>query len=575
MASAPASATSSLTFQRLSGSDRYQTAGVIDQTAFPTGEPTVLLADGVPGHQSDALAASGFAGLYSVGVLLTDNSNSVPSSTLSALKANKVTRVVVVGGTAAVSQAQINELQSDGYTVQTPFQGATRYQTMQMLDNDMAGQVGSDASGNPTAILASGADNHLVDALSAGSLAYSRHFPIILTNSTSSSLQPEAAQVMSRLAIKHLIVAGGTAAIPSAQYSPAPTGVTQVDVEAGKDRSETSKVLADYAITNKWLKATNMDLARGDDGADALAGAPFGGLQGYPTLVTNSPSDVGSAPAFATEHASTLVGTSYVFGGTAAVPASQLGAVQSAGQGPQAPAAPAGTFGTATGTSPVVSAISPTSFTQNNLAYTYSSTDTYQLVQPSSTPGGSASCVADSYAEFQARLSDGDAVSGNYQPAGTSTFCLNDIAPHPPSTVSAATATSGSGVTVTWSAPSTAATDNLSGYSIYRATASSAVPVGGTVPVYTCPAAYTTASGASFQTPPAAPYASVVTVPTSSSSSSYSYTDATATSGNEYCYAVSSQAPDAGGTPQTGTATPANASSVPLTAADPGAVKAA
>src|SRR5579884_1554186 len=116
-----ASATSSFTLNRLAGSDRYQTAGVIDQAAFPSGEPTALLADGVSGHQSDALAAAGVEGIYGIGVLLTDNTNSVPSSTMSALSANHVTKIVVVGGTSAVAQAQIDQLKSAGYQVSTPY----------------------------------------------------------------------------------------------------------------------------------------------------------------------------------------------------------------------------------------------------------------------------------------------------------------------------------------------------------------------------------------------------------------------------------------------------------------------
>ncbi|HEX5268105.1 MAG TPA: hypothetical protein VFW24_15165, partial [Acidimicrobiales bacterium] len=44
----PARATDSFTLQRVQGNDRYQTAGAINQAAFPSGEPTALLADGVP-----------------------------------------------------------------------------------------------------------------------------------------------------------------------------------------------------------------------------------------------------------------------------------------------------------------------------------------------------------------------------------------------------------------------------------------------------------------------------------------------------------------------------------------------
>ena len=555
---APAHATAAFTLSRLAGADRYLTASAIDQAAYPSGEPTVLLADGLSRHQSDALSAAGVEGAFGVGVLLTDDTGTVPSSTLSALSANKVQKIVVVGGTSAVTQSQINQLQSKGYQVTTPYQGASRWQTMKMVDESMGG-AGADASGNATAILASGEDTHLVDALSAGGISYAKHFPIILTNSTGPGLQPEAQQVISDMGIKHLIVVGGTASIPATEYSPPPSGVTKVDVESGKDRSETSKVLADFAISSSWLTDTHLTVARGDDGADALAGAALSGVRGWPTVVTNSPSDNGSSTAFATEHTSTLNGTSYVFGGTSAVPDSQLSAIQKAGQGGSQTGspAPAGTFGTAAGTTPAVTGEDTSTFTEGGLTYTYKSGDTYQLVTTSSNPGSSPTCTTDSFGDFQSRLTNGDSVSGNYQPTGTSTFCLNDIAPHAPSSVTATTNTSGSGVTVSWTPPSTAGTDNISAYTVWRATATEQIPMSGQ---FSCPAAYNNAPGTSPQNPPTSSngYQAVATV---QGAASNTYNDTSATSGNSYCYAVSSDALAPAGTgpnsTQIGTAQPA------------------
>jgi len=317
----------------VAGADRFATADQIDRKAFPAGEPTVFLADGMLGHQSDALAASGLEGLRTQGVLLTDNTGQVPPNTLTALGGNKVTTVNVLGGTAAVSSAQITQLRTAGYTVNTPYQGATRYDTMKMVDETIgAANVGTDTSGKKTGLLASGDDTHLVDALSAGGLAYSKHFPIILTNSSSPTLQPQAAQVISDLGITALIVVGGTAAVPASQYAGL-AGVTIDHVATGSDRSATSKDLSEYAISQRWDVNTGMSLARGDDGADALAAAPLIGGGKLPQLVTNSPTDVGSATAFASAHASTLAGPSPALGGPVAVPDQQLSAIATAGGG--------------------------------------------------------------------------------------------------------------------------------------------------------------------------------------------------------------------------------------------------
>ena len=551
----PVHADASFTFSRLSGTDRYATAGAIDQAAFPSGSPTVLLADGLPAHAPDALAASGVEGVDGIGVLLTDNTSSVPANALTALSSNKVHNIAVVGGTASVSSAQVSELKSKGYNVVTPFQGQTRYQTMEMIDASIKpSQVGTDANGNPTAILASGDPAHYVDALSAGALAYAKKFPIILTNSTSSTLQPEAQQVITQLGIKDLIVVGGTASIPASQYNPKPSGVTQVENKAGSDRSATSAALADYAISQKWLAPTNLDLARGDDGSDALAGAAFGGIKGYPTVITIDKTHDGSTTSFAQEHTSTLTGTSYIFGGTDAVPAQQASDVETAAGA--ASTAPAGSIAPTSGQ--VVTAAGQSTFAQSGYSYTYTPSDTYQLTTTASTPGASPSCSASSFSAFQSALTDGDVVTGTYSTPGKSTFCLNDQAPHPPSTVTAAPNTTVGGVTVTWSAPSTAGTDAVSSYTVWRAPATENVPNAPQLG-YACPSLPSTAAGTSPQTPPSSPYVSLASIPSSSGSGgTFSYPDNSATAGttsNEYCYAVSSVSPDATGGTQTGTAT--------------------
>lgn len=329
LAATAAHATSTFTFTRIGGADRYATAGLFDQAS---GSPAAItFADGLPGHQSDALAASGYGGVNTLGMLLTDNTNTIPANTQSALTSNGVKTVTILGGTAAVSSAQQTALQSAGFTV-TRIGGNTRFDTMQALDDTLAGKTGKDSSGNNVGILASGNDNHLVDALSAGGVAYGQKFPVILTDSSSSTLSPQASEVISALNIKHVIVVGGTAAVPASQYASLPNGATAT-VEAGADRSATSKVFSDYAMSQGWAGNTRMELARGDDGADALGSADYAGANKLPTCVTNSPSDVGSCTAFATEHASTLAGPSVIAGGTAAVPDSEASAVATAGGG--------------------------------------------------------------------------------------------------------------------------------------------------------------------------------------------------------------------------------------------------
>jgi len=317
-----AHATSSFKFTNEFGADRYATAANNNATAFPAGVNTVVLADAIPGHQSDALAASGYAGINGYGILLTDNTNTVPAPTMSALSSLKVKNVIALGGSAAVSPAQISQLTAAGYTVTQPFQGANGYATMQAIDSSITpSSVGTSSGGLKTAILASGDSAHLIDATASSGLAYGMKFPVITTESSSATLGPEAQAVVSKLGIQKLIPVGGSAAIPTTQYSPAPTGITNVDNSAttGADRSATSVALANDASSNYGFDSplTNMILATGatfvgsttttqNDGADALSSGPLGGVTKSVTILTVSPTDPGQAVNFAKAHSSTL-----------------------------------------------------------------------------------------------------------------------------------------------------------------------------------------------------------------------------------------------------------------------------
>lgn len=191
--------------------------------------------------------------------------------------------------------------------------------------------------------------------------------------------------------------------------------------------------------------------------------------------------------------------------------------------------APAGSVAQGSVTNPTSS-----TFDQGGVGtYSYDSGDTFQLYNT-----GSQACASTTYADFQARLSTGDQVTGTYAPGGTSTYCLNDIAPNPPSTVSAATNSTDGGVTVTWNDSSTG---TVASYIVYRA-AATPPPQSGSLS-YSCPA-YTPVPGASPQTPPASPWTAVGTAADGGSGVTYTLKDTNATSGgqpaNQYCYLVAS-----------------------------------
>jgi putative cell wall-binding protein len=93
------------TVQRWSGADRYDTAAAISLGTYPQGASTAYLASGA--DYPDALAGAPVAALAGAPLLLTQR-DCVPASTLAELARLGTTKIVVLGGTSAVSDAAAN-----------------------------------------------------------------------------------------------------------------------------------------------------------------------------------------------------------------------------------------------------------------------------------------------------------------------------------------------------------------------------------------------------------------------------------------------------------------------------------
>lgn len=331
----PAQATSSFTLTRLAGSDRFGTAQQVATKAFASAA-TAIMATGF--NFPDALAASFLAGNQSGGapILLTTVHDPIPAATMSALSTLKVKNVIIVGGSSAVGDdvqstlAGTSSTNSSGGNLNVSrIAGATRYDTMQAIDTASGTTVGT-FNGKKTAFIATG--QNFPDALGAGPVAYAEKFPIILTETSGITSQTQS--TLSTLGIQQVMILGGTAAVSSAAEKQINAmGIPTVHRFAGANRSDTSKLLADYAITNFAFKNTAVDVASGDQsygGADALTSGSLGGTLSTPTIITNTVADAGQTTAFAAEHQSTLA-AGFALGGTAPLPDSIVQAIEQAG----------------------------------------------------------------------------------------------------------------------------------------------------------------------------------------------------------------------------------------------------
>jgi putative cell wall-binding protein len=248
---------------RYSGTDRYATAAAVAEAAFPdSGVGTAFVGTGTT--FPDALAGAAAAGKADAPLLLTAPT-SLPSETRSELSRLKPTKIVVLGGTGAVSssvETALKDLAGSGGVVR--LDGADRSST--------AAEVADYAfpSGAKTVYVATGLN--FPDALAGAAVASGAGAPVLLT--APGSLPAVTAKALKDLKPSTVVLLGGTASVSAAVASQieTATGAT-VSRWSGPDRYSTAVAISQHAFKS----AATVYLATGRNFPDALAGAPLGG----------------------------------------------------------------------------------------------------------------------------------------------------------------------------------------------------------------------------------------------------------------------------------------------------------
>ncbi len=258
--------------KRLAGNDRYATAAAVAQDSFPAGPvPVVYVTTGE--GAADALAA-GPAADVSGGPVLLVGRDAVPSATRAELTRLRPQRIVVLGGTAAVSDAVVTALQTSTTGTVTRQAGADRYAT--------AALVATTAFPAPVArvLLATGAGS--ADALAAGAAGARTDSPVLLT--TRDRLPASTVAALVSLRPRDITVVGGPAAVSDAllaQLGAYAVGGSVVRA-GGADRYATAARLAELV----WPTTVPVVyLATGREPWDALTGVPAAGRDGAPVLL--------------------------------------------------------------------------------------------------------------------------------------------------------------------------------------------------------------------------------------------------------------------------------------------------
>ncbi|HVM51863.1 MAG TPA: cell wall-binding repeat-containing protein [Acidimicrobiales bacterium] len=324
LAAPTATGVEDFTLDRVAGVDRYATAATAAVFAFPEGADAAVLArgDAFP----DALAGSYLTGVLGAPILLTQP-NQLPAVTADALDDLGVATVYVLGGTGAISATVADEA-GEGRDV-IRLAGPNRYATAAEVATSQAVEGIGDIGDQRTAILASG--EGFADALAAGPVAHAANLPILLT--PSGALAAEAATALDDLAIEHVVIVGGTAAVSDGVKAAVEAGDRTTERVAGVNRYATAVAVAGFARANvSGWSVSGVDLATGEGFADALSGGPSSGEAKQSILLTPTTTLAPEAKTYLEANAGTLLG-GRVYGGPAAVRDAVVSAAEAAASG--------------------------------------------------------------------------------------------------------------------------------------------------------------------------------------------------------------------------------------------------
>lgn len=186
--------------RRAAGDDRYETSAAISAATFDPGVPIAYLSNGQT--FPDALSGAAAAGVAGGPVLLT-KANGIPASVAAELQRLQPRKVVVLGGTGAVTDAVLKA--AGAYTPGTVSRvsGPDRYATAAAVSKSAFG------AGVPKVYIANGTT--FPDALSGAAVAGVTGGPVLLTGGT--SLPSSVTSELARLKPRKIVVLGGPGAV--------------------------------------------------------------------------------------------------------------------------------------------------------------------------------------------------------------------------------------------------------------------------------------------------------------------------------------------------------------------------
>jgi secreted trypsin-like serine protease len=286
---------------RLAGTTRYATAAELATDRFEPGVSAVFVATGLA--YADALAAAPAASAIGAPVLLT-TLDQLPVETVGALQQLDPQMIFVVGGSGAVSEGVVTQLQGFTAGEVVRIAGDTRYETAALLSS-IAFPDG--LGGELPAFLASG--ETFADALSgAAAAAEAPQVPLLMTQA--GSLPAETIAELDRLDPIGIVIFGGTGAVSENVEQQLIDLGWSVERFAGSTRYETSAIILEAYFEGD---GTEVVAATGTNFPDGLVA----GALGLPLILVPPGDDIPSSTATAIEGVAS--DRMLVLGGTGAI----------------------------------------------------------------------------------------------------------------------------------------------------------------------------------------------------------------------------------------------------------------
>jgi glucose/arabinose dehydrogenase/putative cell wall-binding protein len=265
----------SVLVERYAGADRYATAALVSQRTFARGVPVVYVATGTT--YPDALTG-GAAAARSRGPVLLVTPTTVPTVTRTEIQRLQPQRIIVLGGTSAISTSVQNQLASLAPGGASRLSGADRYETAAAISRSTFG------TSVPVAYVATGAD--YPDALGGVPAAGVEGGPILLVRP--SALPSATRTELQRLRPQRIVVLGGTKAVSDLVASQLQSyTASPIQRRAGVDRYETAVAVSRASF---GPSVSHVYVATGANFPDGLSGGPAAAAARGPLLLVRDTS---------------------------------------------------------------------------------------------------------------------------------------------------------------------------------------------------------------------------------------------------------------------------------------------